>query len=403
MVNLKDLNPFAYTVQATTEISQLRIYPIKSCRGIPVKSARLTRVGLDLDRHWMFMHKQFKKFHTIRQEPRLTLIDTALESSAAPSVNGSEDDLELVISVRDQPDKRVQIPARPSRDWLEANCTLMSDVEIWNDITDGWVYPDSINKIFSDFLGAPLVLVYKGPTPRLLSSGSAAPSRLGRQEAINFSDQLPILLSNEKSMIDVNAKLAAAGVEQMTIERFRPNIVIAGDEGPCKAWAEDKWLLARIVNGPSPTNQWVSLGPSTIDIDVVCRCGRCTIPNTNPETGISSNTQPWDTLFRPRKIDDGHKLTYCFGMLCCPRSEGVVEVGMKLEVLAVTNEHYYIKKDKNPEVERRKKEREPIERDERMAKRNREAQENARLGETKSDPVPTQTENTTAEKGSSTD
>lgn len=36
-----------------SEITDLRIYPIKSCRGISLPSAKLTRQGLELDRRWM--------------------------------------------------------------------------------------------------------------------------------------------------------------------------------------------------------------------------------------------------------------------------------------------------------------------------------------------------------------
>lgn len=47
-------NPWAGS-SAKTEITELRIYPIKSCRGIAVQEACLTRQGLDLDRRWMFV------------------------------------------------------------------------------------------------------------------------------------------------------------------------------------------------------------------------------------------------------------------------------------------------------------------------------------------------------------
>ena len=51
MLNLNDYNPFAPTVKATTEITELRVHPIKSCRGIVLKSSYMTRKGLDLDRN----------------------------------------------------------------------------------------------------------------------------------------------------------------------------------------------------------------------------------------------------------------------------------------------------------------------------------------------------------------
>jgi uncharacterized protein YcbX len=40
-----------------------------------------------------------------------------------------------------------------------------------------------------------------------------------------------------------------------------------------------------------------------------------------------------------RVIDKGQPKKPCFGMLSCARSEGEIEVGMKLEVLEQTDQH----------------------------------------------------------------
>ena len=48
------LNPFAGP-STVSEITDLRIYPIKSCRGISIQKTFLTKQGLDLDRRWMFV------------------------------------------------------------------------------------------------------------------------------------------------------------------------------------------------------------------------------------------------------------------------------------------------------------------------------------------------------------
>ena len=57
---LEKLNPFAAPL-AVTEITDLRIYPIKSCRGISVRKSHLTKRGLDLDRRWMFVDAETMK------------------------------------------------------------------------------------------------------------------------------------------------------------------------------------------------------------------------------------------------------------------------------------------------------------------------------------------------------
>jgi uncharacterized protein len=57
---LDELNPFAGPM-VQSEISDLRIYPIKSCRGISIKKYFLTKRGLDLDRRWMFVDAETLK------------------------------------------------------------------------------------------------------------------------------------------------------------------------------------------------------------------------------------------------------------------------------------------------------------------------------------------------------
>jgi uncharacterized protein YcbX len=65
------------------------------------------------------------------------------------------------------------------------------------------------------------------------------------------------------------------------------------------------------------------------------------VPNVEPSTAQQHKTEPWNTLMSYRRIDEGIKFKPCFGMLSVPRSEGEIEVGMILEVMAETNKHRY--------------------------------------------------------------
>jgi uncharacterized protein YcbX len=57
---LEKLNPFA-SPSVVSEVIELCIYPIKSCRGISIKKSYLTKRGLDLDRKWMFVDAETLK------------------------------------------------------------------------------------------------------------------------------------------------------------------------------------------------------------------------------------------------------------------------------------------------------------------------------------------------------
>ncbi|KAI0125017.1 MOSC N-terminal beta barrel domain-containing protein [Xylariales sp. AK1849] len=340
MVSLQSINPFTPSVKSTVTVSEIRIYPIKSCRGISVRSSYVTTKGLDLDRNWMFVAAKDGKYYefvTIREISELTLVDTALASTSRQEADGSEDDLQLVISIRNQPEKRVMLPARPTKNWLEAN-TKYEKVDIWGSETDGWVYGDDVNSLIRDCIKRDVKLVYKGPTPRVLR-GNGAPDQLGREESTNFPDVLPLLIANEASLHELNGRLKSRGQDEITIERFRPNIVVKGEE----AWSEDDWKNVRIVNSRKSSNTLLTPGPSTIDIDVQAHCARCQVPNVDPETAEKDKHEPWDTLVSYRRIDEGIKWKPCFGMLSCPRNEGPVTVGMKVEVLETTQSHVYIK------------------------------------------------------------
>jgi uncharacterized protein YcbX len=80
-----------------------------------------------------------------------------------------------------------------------------------------------------------------------------------------------------------------------------------------------------------------------LTFDIVARCGRCQVPNVDPVTAEKHKTQPWDTMMKYRRVDEGLKYKPCFGMLGVPRGEGNISVGMRFEVLEETDEHFYIK------------------------------------------------------------
>ncbi|KAJ5139155.1 MOSC N-terminal beta barrel [Penicillium bovifimosum] len=310
----------------SSEIISLRMYPIKSCRGFEVQSTVLKEHGLDLDRRWMLVDAATNEFLTIRQIPDMTRIDTAL----------SADGNDLLITIpkpglENQSDT-VRIPSHPDTEWLEAN-TKSAPVKIWQTDTDGYIYGEEVNAPFSAFLRRDVALVYKGPTPRVLR-GNGAPDLLGRVQSTGFPDVHPVLIASQSSMEELNLRLERAGQDMITVERFRPNIVIRGGA----PWSEDSWKTVRITGQKDAGKA----GETSIDLDVVARCGRCQVPNVDPVTGDKHKKQPWDTLVSYRRVDGGLPFKPCFGMLSAPRSEGVVKVGMKLEVWEETTKHRYI-------------------------------------------------------------
>lgn len=307
----------------SSEITSLRIYPVKSCRGIQVPSRKLLKTGLELDRNWMFVNAQTKKFITIREHSKMTLIDTALEGGM------------LYLSIRGT-NTRISMPAPPTREWLEQNCELDQDVEIWKEKTDAWLYNSHMTAPFSELLGTDVRLVFKGPTSRM-NGGNGSLELYGEEQPHFFADMMSVLVGSESSITELNSRLTAKGHDELTIERFRPNIIIKGG----KPWSEDDWKRVRIY---SPAKQDGSDGPVSLNLDVPNRCLRCQVPNVNPDTGVKHGSQPWMTLTSYRKVDPRGAIPGkpCFGMLCIPKQEGTIQVGMRLEVRETTKNHAFM-------------------------------------------------------------
>lgn len=255
-----------------------------------------------------------------------------------PTYDAKSDTLTVTAPAPNSIDEKIEfsIPAHPSQEWLAKN-TEPVDANIWGKETPAHAYSTELTGSFNKFFGKEVRLVYKSPffdPPRKLGSNGAE-SILGRPASTCFPDMMPILVGCESSIDELNSRIRANG-EDITIDihRFRPNIIVKGN----KPWDEDRWKTLRIL----PKSGSKSAAKEFV-LDVTQRCARCQVPNVDPETAEKHKRQPWDTLMKYRRVDEGITYKPCFGMLCVPRGEGgTLEVGMKMEVTEVTNKHRYI-------------------------------------------------------------
>ena len=228
-------------------IARLFLYPVKSCAGIEVQQALLTDTGLDLDRAWMVVDAR-GMFLTQRTLPRMALIQPQLKTE------------EMVLRAPGMLALHVAIDA------VEAPAT----VTVWRDTVPAWDMGAVAAQWFTDFLGQPCRLVRFDPEHRRLSSmewtgGIEAPNQ--------FADGFPILVASEASMEDLNGRMLAAGHAAVGIERFRPNVVLAG----LGAHDEDRVDLIRVDGGAE----------GEVHLQPVKPCARCPIPNIDPATAQS--------------------------------------------------------------------------------------------------------------------
>ena len=260
-------------------LSQLVIYPVKSCAGVSVRAATLTRAGLAVDgvrdREWMVVDDD-GQFLTQREHPRMALIVPHLRSDSVELCAPGMPALALPL-------------AHPP-----AGQALTREVGLW----DERVLADDCGESAATWLCAVL-----GVRCRLVRFGAAAVRATGGSwtggvpQPTLFADGYPLLLIGAASLDDVNARLVAAGRLALPMNRFRPNIVIAGLE----PYEED------YVDS-------VTFASAAAVLKPVKPCPRCPIPSVDQATGVPG-PDPLDILqaYRRNARLDG---AVCFGMNC---------------------------------------------------------------------------------------
>lgn len=61
------------------QIEKIIVYPIKSCHGISLKKATISKKGLQYDRRWLIVKKDNLKWLSLREDPKLTSIIPSFE------------------------------------------------------------------------------------------------------------------------------------------------------------------------------------------------------------------------------------------------------------------------------------------------------------------------------------
>jgi uncharacterized protein YcbX len=256
-------------------VTELVIYPIKSCAGIQVEEAQFHVSGLVAqgvhDREWMLVTRE-GQFLTQREYPRMALVTPRIDGDA------------LEVSAPGMPPLRLPLANDAGAPSIR--------VQIWDDHVDALDCGDAAAAWFADALQASCRLVRFSPSvqrPTSTKWTGGAPSET------RFADGYPILVIGQASLDDLNARLAASGRAALPMNRFRPNLVVDGLE----AFEED--FVASLAAGE------LSLRP-------VKPCARCPIPSIDQATGIAGD-DPLDILQSYRRkpqLDDA----VCVGMNC---------------------------------------------------------------------------------------
>ena len=235
-------------------VSEINIYPIKSLKGIALRSAVVERRGFEFDRRWVIVDPA-GKFLTQRELPKMATIKVSVWGDCLDvSSNGSG-------TLRIEP--LFEGPRVATAVWERAGDAIRYDVD-----TNEW---------FSDVLGTEVELRYMPDD----AGRPVRPVFSLDDDKVGFADAYPVLLANAASMADLNSRMPTP----LPMNRFRPNLVVGGAD----AWAEDGW--SRIKVGDAVFR-------------VVKPSDRCVVTTIDQAKGESGGKEPLKTLATFRMSKD---------------------------------------------------------------------------------------------------
>ncbi|MGO8971462.1 MAG: MOSC domain-containing protein [Myxococcaceae bacterium] len=265
---------------STFTVAALNVYPVKSCRGIPLGAATLDRWGLQHDRNWMVVDSE-GRFVSQRTQPRLALVAPTLGSERLTLRAPEMPPLELPVTGRAGPEKTVSV---------------------WDDTCRALDQGDAAADWFAQYLGLPHRLVRIGAA----FERSVAEASYPHGADVAFADGFPLLVLSGASLRALNARL----LEPVPMNRFRPNLVVEG----CPEFAEDGWKQIRV---------------GQVTFQVLSACQRCAITTVDQATGATGK-EPLATLATFRRSGDA----VIFGRNMVHQGVGTLRVGDVVEVLA---------------------------------------------------------------------
>jgi uncharacterized protein YcbX len=278
-------------------VSQLRIYPIKSCAGIRISQATLSAYGLESDRRWMLID-QDGQFLSQRTHPRMALICVAIsDDHVAVSASGAPPLVFFADSSRG---------------------AQAFTVGIWRDSVRVYDCGDAPGLWFSEFLNCKCRLVVLDDTYRRVVD---ADWTQGTSASTTLTDGFPLLVIGENSLNDLNARLLQKGAPQADIRQFRPNVVLRGLEPYEEDYLDTLTMLAN---------------EKEVIIKLVKPCTRCVITTVNQDLGERNsgwNNEPLETLCTYRSnARVGGAISFGQNAIVLSEDSTVIHEGIEVEV-----------------------------------------------------------------------
>ncbi|XP_056283072.1 mitochondrial amidoxime-reducing component 1 [Pseudoliparis swirei] len=272
-------------------VSKLLIHPLKSGKAVSVTLAECQKKGLKLgnlqDRHWLVITEDGHMV-TGRQQPAMVLVSLTCEGDQLCLNGPNMEELRFLFQLSDN---------------------AVIDCRVFGEDIQGRDCGDEPSRWLTRYLGEEKTfrLVHYEPQMKGRRPEESNPLTL-KMEDVAYSDAAPVMLLSESSVTALNNKLA----DDVTVERFRPSIVISD----CEAFDEDSWEELQI---------------GSVRLQRVMSCGRCIFTTVDPETGVITRKEPLETLKSYRQCEPSDKHIYksapLFGQLYNVKKTGFLQVG----------------------------------------------------------------------------
>ena len=270
------------------KVAGLFSYPVKGCRVIAHASADVLATGIRHDREWMVVDT--------RHSPAKFLSQRECPLMASLTVTLTDDDGLLISSHGDV--LTVPPPAH----------NALLKVKVWNHETVALDAGDAASDWLNTKLGmarGQLRLVRFHPDMRRDCNRLHA----GDSNAHTFfSDGYPLLVTNVESLADLNVRMKRDVTSAMPMNRFRPNVVVAG----LPAWDEDHV-------------DTLTMGEGGVVVKLAKPCVRCQVTTTDQVSGARLAEEPLITLARFRNNPDFGGVT--FGWNAIVIKSGLISTG----------------------------------------------------------------------------
>lgn len=263
-------------------LDEIRIYPIKSLPGLLLEEAEVCPKGLKFDRRMMIVDMA-GEFITQRTESLLSQFDLEINAEILVIKSRVLSGQVIKVSLEQEEHKATTLKAR-----------------VWEDEVDVIGVSAEADEFFSSHLGRNCRLV-RFPES---SQRDIDPDYAIGKDQVSLADGFPYLMISKESLSDLNSRLTT----EITMDRFRPNLVISGVE----PYGEDKFR--QVVVGQ-------------ISFAGVKPCSRCNLITIDPVTGISGK-EPLETLAGYRRR--GSKIY--FGQNLIAKDHGKIKAGDPIAV-----------------------------------------------------------------------